>query len=77
MRTEDQRIAQKKYYENNKLKINEQKRKYYYDNKESILSKKKIFYEANRDDLIQGMKEYYYSKERIKVSHEPKTIYFS
>ena len=42
-----------------------------------LLSKKKIFYEANRDDLIQGMKEYYYSKKRIKVSHEPKTIYFS
>jgi hypothetical protein len=44
MLTEDQRIAQRKYYAKNKLKINEQKRKYYYDNKESILRRKKIYY---------------------------------
>ena len=77
MLTENQRIAQRKYYEKNKLLINEQKRKYYNDNKESILRRKKIYYEKNRDELIQGMREYYYNKKKIKVSHDPKTIYFS
>lgn len=77
MLTEDQRIAQRKYYAKNKLKINEQKRKYYYDNKESILRRKKIYYEANRDELIRNMRDYYYDKKKIKVSHDPTTIYFS
>jgi len=75
--TEAQRIAQRKYYSKNKLRINEQHRKYYYDNKESLLRTKKIYYEANRDELIQGMREYYYNKKKIKILHEPTTIYFS
>ena len=75
--TESQRIAQKKYYEKNKLLINQKHRDYYYNNKESLLRTKKIYYEKNRDELIQGMREYYYHKKQIKIIHEPKTIYFS
>jgi hypothetical protein len=75
--TEAQRIAQRKYYEKNKLKINEQHRDYYYNNKESLLRTKKIYYEANRLELIAGMRKYYYDKKKIKISHDPKTIYFS
>ena len=75
--TEAQRVAQRKYYEKNKLRINELHRQYYYANKESLLRTKKIYYEANREELIQGMREYYYHKKQIKVSHDPKTIYFS
>ena len=40
--TEAQRIAQRKYYEKNKLRINELHRDYYYNNKESLLRTKKI-----------------------------------
>ena len=75
--TEAQRVAQRKYYEKNKLRINELHRQYYYANKESLLRTKKIYYEKNRLELIQGMREYYYHKKQIKVSHDPKTIYFS
>ena len=41
MQTEDQRIAQRKYYAKNKLRINELHRQYYYANKESLLRTKK------------------------------------
>jgi len=75
--TEAQRVAQRKYYEKNKLRINELHRQYYYANKESLLRTKKIYYEKNRLELIQGMREYYYHKKQIKIIHEPKTIYFS
>jgi len=75
--TEAQRLAQRKYYEKNKLRINELHRQYYYANKESLLRTKKIYYEKNRLELIQGMREYYYHKKQIKIIHEPKTIYFS
>lgn len=75
--TEAQRVAQRKYYEKNKLRINELHRQYYYDNKESLLRTKKIYYEANRDELIQRMREYYYNNKKIKFTYEPKTIYFS
>jgi hypothetical protein len=75
--TEAQRIAQRKYYEKNKLRINELHRQYYYNNKEAMLRTKKIYYEANRLELIAGMRKYYYDNKKIKVSHDPKTIYFS
>ena len=76
-RTESQKIAQRKYYSKNKLKLNEKHRQYYYDNKDSLLRTKKIYYEKNRDELIQRMRDYYYDKKKIKVSHDPTTIYFS
>jgi hypothetical protein len=75
--TEAQRIAQRKYYEKNKLRLNELHRQYYYANKESLLRTKKIYYEANRDELIAGMRKYYYDNKKIKVSHDPITINFS
>ena len=75
--TEAQRVAQRKYYEKNKLRINELHRQYYYNNKEAMLRTKKIYYEANRLELIAGMRKYYYDNKKIKVSHDPKTIYFS
>ncbi len=77
MQTEAQKIAQRKYYEKNKLLINQKHRDYYYNNKEAMLKTKKIYYEANKDELIQAMRKYYYNKKKIKVSHEPTTIYFS
>ena len=76
-RTESQRISQRKYYEKNRLRINELHRQYYYDNKESLLRTKKIYYEKNRNELIAGMRKYYYEKKKIKFTYEPKTIYFS
>ena len=75
--TEAQRIAQRKYYEKNKLRINELHRQYYYNNKEAMLRTKKKYYEANRLELIAGMRKYYYDNKKIKIIHEPITIKFS
>jgi hypothetical protein len=82
--TEAQRIAQRKYYEKNKLRINELHRDYYYNNKEALLRTKKIYYEKNKLRINEQQRDYYYNNKesllrtkKITISHDPKTLYFS
>ena len=74
--TEAQKQARKRYYEKNRLRINEQHRQYYYDNKEAFLKTRKKYYEANRDTLIANMRKYYYDKKKIEISYDTITINF-
>ena len=70
---EEKKIRKAEYRRTHREELRASARGYYKNNKD----KKKIYYEKNRDELIQGMREYYYNKKKIKVSHDPKTIYFS
>ena len=48
----------KKYYEENKSQIMEQKRKYYSENQEAMLSQKKEYYNSNKDLILKKVKTY-------------------
>src|ERR1035441_3012901 len=52
------RLADKKYYENNKEKIKEYKFNYYSNNKKTILGKSKVYYKTNKEEKIKYQKEY-------------------
>ena len=44
----------KKYYQENKIKISIQRKKYYEDNKETLKEKKKIYFLKNRENNCTG-----------------------
>jgi hypothetical protein len=48
----------KKYYQENKIKISIQRKKYYEDNKETLKEKRKIYFLKNREKLLKWQREY-------------------
>ena len=52
------RETNKKYYQENKIKISIQRKKYYEDNKETLKEKKKIYFLKNRDKMLKWQREY-------------------
>lgn len=61
----------KKYYEDNKDKILEQKKEYHKENFDNIMETKKARYERKREQLLSQQKEYYQeNKEQIKKYRE-------
>ena len=67
----------KSYFLKNKERLNEKNKQYYYDNKDSLLNSRKMYYENNREKIRTIARDSYYRKKQIKISYEPKTIYFS
>jgi hypothetical protein len=51
-------ICNKKYYQENKIKISIQRKKYYEDNKETLKEKRKIYFLKNREKLLKWQREY-------------------
>jgi hypothetical protein len=75
----DYRIWNKKYYQENKIKISIQRKKYYEDNKETLKEKKKIYFLKNREKLLKWQREYMkeYRKNNKKKVLESKRKYYS
>ena len=67
----------KSYFLKNKERLNQLNRQYYYDNKDSLLNSRKMYYENNREKIRTTARDSYYCKKQVKISYEPKTIYFS
>jgi len=53
----------KKYYDNNKQEILNQKKKHYEENKEKIREYHKKYYQLNKNKLIEQSKEYKKNKK--------------
>jgi hypothetical protein len=51
-------ICNKKYYQENKIKISIQRKKYYEDNKEVVKQWRKKYYLKNREKLLKWQREY-------------------
>ena len=55
---EQKKENDKKYKENNKVKIAEQNKEYYEKNKEKIAKRKKEYRENNKDEILEKHREY-------------------
>jgi hypothetical protein len=64
----------KKYYEENKNKIAENKKLYYQEKKDGILKKQKKYYEENPESLKEKSKESYY--KNIENNRERRRKYY-
>lgn len=63
-RSENKKIYQNKYYQENKKRILGQQRTYYQKNKEIILDNQKEYYQKNRRKILDTQKIYYQKRKR-------------
>ena len=68
---EEIREQRKQYREENKEEIKEQKKEFYENNKEKILKQKKENYEKNKDKLLEKKREYY-EKNKEELNQKKK-----
>jgi hypothetical protein len=70
----------KKYYQENKIKISIQRKKYYEDNKETLKEKRKIYGLKNRERILKKQREYqidYRKNNKKKVLESQRDYYTS
>jgi len=64
--------CKKKYEEENKEKILQNKKIYYSENKDKIFIKNKKYYSENKEDLIQYNRKYYSENKNSKIDYQKK-----
>lgn len=58
MKSEKEKARQKKYYEQNKARIQEKAREYYRQNRDVCLSGKKKYYQEHKEEMLERNKKY-------------------
>ena len=71
MTKEERKIYAKKYYQENKEKVDAQQKKYHQENKEAISTKRKI-YNQDKKEEIKIYKKKYHEENKEKISAQKK-----